>query len=333
MAVADVPKFAADRFSVTSALPSAVVVLVTFGLVRTGGFSGTPHLSKLLPNSGSVAAGTAFILTLFVFVTALLLQPFQLGLVRLLEGYWGNSRLGSELSAAVSSPRKARLQRLVADSTLSSAPPSSALPLQEQRRLLRDHRSNLRRQSRALDVRSRYPLTDDRILPTALGNALRAYEDRAGERYGLSTVDAFPRIHPLMSPAAAASYVNDRNGLDAAAGLCVAFAALTVILGFALAGDGWWLGLAVATAVLSALSYAGALRSAVNLGFTVSAIFDQHRHDLLRSLHLPLPADPTLEYAFNRRLSEWLRLVDPERKSAPLGMPDSYDHTTPLTPS
>jgi hypothetical protein len=38
-----------------------------------------------------------------------------------------------------------------------------------------------------------------RLLPTRLGNALRAAEDRAGQRYGLLTVTILPRLYPYLS--------------------------------------------------------------------------------------------------------------------------------------
>ena len=326
----DLLKAAGDRFSIVSAFPSALVVLYVFALVQTGAFSHRPDIRTLVLQSKHLSAGTVLLLALCVFVLALLLQPFQLSLVRLLEGYWGASRPVTVLSALVTEPRRRRFARQLEISRQGQSLEVPALAagrrIDDQHRALREFRKKQRLKKKADAIRLRYPRTAERVLPTALGNALRSFEDTAGQRYGLETIPAFRRLHPLMSPSLAQSYAANRLQLDSAAGLCVAFVVMTLVSVPALARDGWWLAIPVGTALLAWITYRGAITSALLVGRNVTTAFDLHRHDLIRALHYAQAPDPALEYAFNIRLSRWLRGDDPNQPPAPQSMEDDYHH-------
>jgi hypothetical protein len=75
---------------------------------------------------------------------------------------------------------------------------------------------------------SYYP-DEGRLLPTRLGNTLRAAEDEAGMRYGLPTVVTMPRLYPYLSERFAAVYVNRRNQLDAVVCYCAILALAATI--------------------------------------------------------------------------------------------------------
>jgi hypothetical protein len=325
----DLAKAASDRFSVVSALPAALVVLMVFALIQTGGFPHRPHPSRLLPAHGQLGAGTVLFLALAVFILALTLQPFQLALVRILEGYWGSSPIGRVLSQGAVKPRQRRLAaqiRTSVDLRRLEPPELTGLNVDRQIEALRQYRRDARAKARADQVRLRSPRDLDRVMPTRLGNALRSFEDTAGQRYGLETVPVFRRLYPLLSTPLVKAYGGYRLQLDTAAGLCVAFSLMTGVSGAALVGDGWWTLVPVAALVLAWLTYRGAITSALLMGGTVFTAFDLHRHDLIAALHYPLAPDPALEFAFNLRLSDWLRDDDPDAAPAPIGMPDSYDY-------
>ena len=304
---ADLSKVAGDRFSIVSTFPAAVVIFYIFGLVRAGAFTGPPHLDNIIAKDSQPSAVVVLLLAIAVFTAAVLLQPFQLGLVRLLEGYWGTGRVGSSLSEILTAPRRSWLARQRSAANKALAAPVLTGPLNKQIRALRDYQRELREQDRGRAVADRYPMGDERVMPTALGNALRSFEDSAGERYGLDTISAFRRLHPLMSPSLTKAYTTHRVQLDAAAGLCLAFVVITGVSIGAFVRTPLWLFVPAGTAVLTYLTYRGAMTSAVAMGRVVIAAFDLHRHDLLAALHYPLPPDPVLEYAFNTRLSEWLQ--------------------------
>ena len=143
-----------------------------------------------------------------ILVAAVLTAPFQLALVRAL-GYWGGSLIGSvlaegglRLSAAESpDPRSRR----------SSAPGETA-------RIIRARHA-------ATDRLATYPA--QHLMPTRLGNALRAAEERAGQRYDADTVAAWPRLYPYLSSRLADTLAGLRNQLDLSARFCVGLLLIT----------------------------------------------------------------------------------------------------------
>src|SRR6266567_1544345 len=326
----DLLRAAGDRFSIVSAFPAALVVLEIFILVQSGAFSGRPDVHRLFVQSKHLGAGSVLLLALSVFVLALLLRPFQLSLVRLLEGYWGASRAARFINELVTRPRRrwftTQLQRSKKGQGLKAPALASGQRLEDHDRALREFRKQRRRRAKADAVRLRYPRTADRVLPTALGNALRSFEDTAGQRYGLETIPAFRRLHPLMSDPLGRTYAANRLQLDSAASLCVAFVVMTLVAIPPLAGDGWWQTLPFGTALLAWITYRGAIASALLMGRNVTTAFDLHRHDLITALHYAPAPDPALEYAFNTRLSRWLAGDDPDNPAAPQSMADDYCH-------
>jgi hypothetical protein len=290
-----------------------------------------PDIHKLVQQTKQLSTGTILLIVVAVFVLAVVLQPFQLGLVRLLEGYWGTSRTAGFLARVSAAPRRrmfaGQLEISMSTEPLRAPPLRTGQRIDHQHRALRDYRRRQRLKAKATAVRLRYPRTPERILPTALGNALRSFEDAAGQRYGLETIPVFRRLYPLMSEPLTKTYAASRLQLDSAAGLCVAFMVITLVSAPPLAQDGWWLAFPASTALLAWVAYRGAIASALLMGKIVTTAFDLHRHDLIRSLHYAPAPDPALEYAFNMRLSRWLSAADPGQAPAPQSMEDDYDHS------
>jgi hypothetical protein len=223
-------------------------------------------------------------------LAATITTPLQLGLVRLLEGYWGPAHRAGKRALERQRERRAALER--------AAEPSSTEPSREE---------EARLAAAAWELRQRYP-PEGLELPTALGNVLRAAEDRAGRRYGLDAVVAWPRLYPLLSPELRAVIDDQRDQLDIAARLCAVFAACAAIALVLLAPHGGlWLLVVPAWLGLAWLSYRGAVAAAVAYGSGLETAFDLHRFDLLRALHLPLPPTRAAEREANRELSAFLQ--------------------------
>lgn len=330
----DLLQVTGDRFSMVSLFPAVLVVLDVFALILSGAFHGEPDIGKLIQEMEHLKIGPAFLLALSVLILALLLQPFQLQMVRLLEGYWGTSPLAKLATEIVTQPRRHRFATHVERSKkwrhLDLPDPAAGQRIDDQHQALREFRKKQRLKDRADAVRRRYPRAVERVLPTALGNALRSFEDTAGQRYGLDTISAFRHLHPLMSAPLEKTYSAYRRQLDSAANLCVTFAVITVVSISALAGDGWWQAVPVATALLAWITYRGAITSALLMGHVVTTAFDLHRHDLVRAMHYAPAPDPALEYAFNTRLSRWLQADDLDQRPAPESMEDDYNHSAAL---
>lgn len=145
------------------------------------------------------------------------------------------------------------------------------------------------------------------LLPTTLGNVLRAAEESAGAPCGLDAIAIWPRLYMILPERTAAMVDDQRNQLDIAARFCVIFGVATVVSAGLLYRHGWWLMVPVATFALAWMSYRGAITSARDYGLGIRTAIDLHRFDLLRALHLPLPKDREAEKQANAILSEFLR--------------------------
>jgi hypothetical protein len=80
-------------FSVVSVVPSALLVVWVFLLAESGAWSGPPDAKRALGALSELGVGGSIGLGLATVALGLVLHPVQYGLVQLLEGYWGPSRL------------------------------------------------------------------------------------------------------------------------------------------------------------------------------------------------------------------------------------------------
>jgi hypothetical protein len=275
------------RFNVVSLLPDATLVLFVLTLKASGAPGEPPSARQVLAAIDELNAQRVAAILALVLVLSLILHPFQFSLVRLLEGYWDDSRIGRPFSALgkeLHRRRRRRLERL-------------ALASQTAR--------EEERQQWAEDRLYQYP-DEDRLLPTRLGNTLRAAEDEAGMRYELPTVIVMPRLYPYLSERFAAVYTDRRNQLDAAVRFCAILALAAVVsAGMLLPNGGPWRALPVAIILLSLISYQAAVRAAANYGQALFVAFDLHRFDMIKALHYPLPTNLDAERRFNKRLADF----------------------------
>jgi len=277
------------RFSLVSLLPMSAGALVVAFVVAAGAPGSEPSWSAALSAARATDASDIGLLTVMVLAVAVVLHPLQLWIVRLLEGYWGAGRLASRLSAPLVARQRRARQRLLDRATL--APGATTVP----------EDAAIADQVR----RARYPR--DPLLPTALGNALRAAERDAGRQYAIDAVVLWPRLFPLVPDSQRAVIEDRRDQLDLTVRMCATFALVAVIVAVLLwRYPLWWL-LPLAVLALSLLSYRAAVAAAVAYGESLHVTFDLYRFDLLTALHLPLPADNEAEREQNRRLSTWLR--------------------------
>jgi hypothetical protein len=258
-------------------VPCALFVASLWALLRAGGLTGPSHWERVLPGTPAALAGTLTILAASASLLALLLQPFQVRAVRVLEGYWYRWPVTAGLAGVLVEVQRRRWEALRerAHETASNA-------------IARGVRADAGRR-----LHTRPPA--DVLLPTALGNALRAGELSAGERYGLSTLASWPRIYMQISDRMSEVLSSTRDALDTAVNLCWSFLAVALTYGVALYDEprSWWLcggalffaGVAYKGAVIAAQAYSGLMH----------VVYDLHRFELLDALHFPLPNDTTTE--------------------------------------
>jgi hypothetical protein len=274
------------RFNVVSLLPNVTLVLVVLTLLASGAPADPPSLQNVLQAIDELTAERLAAMLALVLIVSVILHPFQFSLVRLLEGYWDGTSLGRPFSALGTELHRRRRHRLRQLAQLDPRTPEEA-----QRRQWAEEQLN------------QYP-AEDRLLPSRLGNTLRAAEDEAGKRYELPTVAAMPRLYPYLSERFAAVFVDRRNQLDVAVRFCTVLALAAVIAAaLLLPNGGLWRLLPPVIALLAWISYQAAIRTAATYGQALFVAFDLHRFDMIRALHYPLPHSRAEELAFNERLS------------------------------
>jgi hypothetical protein len=278
-----------SRFNLVGLAPTALLATTVGALAASGAFTGPPSLELLIARSDKVNVFIAGVLFLAVFSVALVIHPFQLLLVRILEGYWEDIPV---------------LRRL------------RYIGIEINRR--RYWEINVLRRRTALGRRLYPPKTED-LLPTRLGNVLRSAERQAGKSHGFSDpIEMFPRIYPYISSSLAGKVSDARQELDIACRMCVVLWLMALLVGCTLVADGAvaasagaWLTAPVAAAVLGIFSYRAAVRSAEDYGQILYYVFDLHRRDLIRALGYVPPETPQDEKKLIEDITKWLVRREP----------------------
>jgi hypothetical protein len=284
------------QFRLAVTLPAAIPVAIGLALAASGAPRASPSLQTLLDILRGLKTTEIAAAILFVVIICTLVAPFQLSLVRLLEGYWGDGRLARKLTGLAKRFQMRRLLKLRAAAELRLENPNTEPSAED-----------IARMARAAELlRQRYPAETD-ILPTSLGNALRAAERRAGDRYGLDAIVLWPRLYLIIPSKTKAAVSAARGELDLAAGLTVSLALSALVALVFTARHGWWLALPSALLLSSCIAYRGAVANAIRYGAMIAAAFDLHRFALLTALHLPLPADGASERGLYEPLQQVLR--------------------------
>jgi hypothetical protein len=281
-------KLTASRFVLVSFLPTYLAVL-TVGFFLAAGAPGPVHAGRALDRLDTLSAAQLVLLGLVVLVLAVVLHPLQLPLVQVLEGYWTDrpARPGRWCRDRQERRRARLVER-------TRVPPQGGGEREAERALVA-----------AWQLSHRFPPEGRPLLPTALGNVLRATEARAGAAYGADTVTWWPRLYPQLGERMRAVVDDRRDQLDLACRLSATAMGTAVVTAGLLARSGWWLVVPVVLVALGLLAYRAAVSAAVAFGEAVATSFDLHRFDLLAALHLPLPADPAAERVANERLSRF----------------------------
>lgn len=231
-----------------------------------------------------IGGSGALLLLLASFAVSITLQPLQFRLVQLLEGYWPD-RGPQWLRKRFLAGQVRRRNRLV-DQLAEASQSESGRP---------DVDALERMQSAEQALRERFP-DESRLMPTSLGNALRAAEDRAGPRYGLESVIIWPRLYPLLPEPLAQDIEDEVTQLDVSTRLAVTWTAAGllgtgVLLGSAedLLVNPAWLLIVVALMLLGRLSYRSAVESAIAHGYDIEVALDLHRSQVIEAMRLTPP--------------------------------------------
>jgi hypothetical protein len=233
-----------------------------------------------------LAGGAVVVLLLLTQFGEVLLQP----IVRAYEGYWMLRPWAAPLGRA-----RCRAQKRRWDSLDLADPHDYARRYRE------------------------FPARHEELLPTRLGNAIRAAESYAGDqqRYGVDAVFFWPRLYPLLPDALRESLAAARSSMEQLlfiASLSGALAPVTVVLaivpGLPVAV---WLPVVAGALVLALLTYRSAVAVAVSYGELVRSAFDTCRLTLLTSMGYETPAGLVEERQVWQAIGQLLYRRDTDR--------------------
>lgn len=138
-----------------------------------------------------------------------------------------------------------------------------------------------------------FPQDENKLLPTRLGNAIRAFEQHSNVRWGLDGVTIWPRINALLTADERELHVDAETDLyvfiNGALGAFIVGICLIVDKAVFVPQPAWEWWLYVIPFVVGYLIYRAAVSSAALWGDTVRASIDLHRLDLYEKLGVRAP--------------------------------------------
>lgn len=241
-------------------------------------------LTKLSePVQIAVIVGILLTIAASAFVT----QRFDLLVLRFLEGYWP-TWLQPFRRWRVKQHRRWLQQAESRWQTLINQRESKGLNAEELYEYI------------SLDAQLRqFPSKPEQVMPTHLGNLLRAAESQPGDKYGLDAVICLSRLWLVLPDAVKKELQDARAELNNAARIWLWGLLFWVWVIWA-----WWaipVGLAI-----SLFAYRWMLDAAATYGDLLEAAFDLHRTALYQSLRWPIPTNPGEERSLGLMLTEYL---------------------------
>jgi hypothetical protein len=161
----------------------------------------------------------------------------------------------------------------------------------------------------------RYPYQESALMPTRLGNTIRAFEEYSRSRWGLDGIVFWPHVVAILPPEEQQLHDDARGDFaffrNASLG---SFVAAWVMLADLLANHphpNWLAWIYALPFVLVYAFYVGSAGAAERWGMQVRASFDLHRFDLYDKLGLRRPRTLWAERAQNEALSSFLLWSEP----------------------
>ncbi|MEU1183846.1 hypothetical protein ABZ464_40730 [Streptomyces sp. NPDC005820] len=282
----------ADRWAAQSA--SALVFWLGGLLIWTighGGLNGMQNAAAAISQQPTAAQVAAVVAALaLVGLSGLVVRLVTLPVLRLLEGYWPKPLAGVRRRLVARVARRAVREDLEWQALAGRVLPSDAIP-------------DVRDADRftVLDRRlRRRPSLPHRLMPTRLGNTLRAAESRPLDKYGLDGVVVWPRLWLVLPEAVRTELSAGRKALDDSAS-CLVWALILPAFG---AWSLWAIPIGLSAAV--AIHQLWLPRRAERFADALETAFDLHRTELYRALRWPLPRHPRDEHHQGRLLTRYL---------------------------
>jgi hypothetical protein len=182
----------------------------------------------------------------------------------------------------------------------------------------------------------RYPRAHDRILPTGLGNILRAAEDYADDRYDAPFLTLWSRLYLVLPLEVQANIEWARGRMEfllVVSAWGVAFAWLTLVLAYAFASAEVVVVICfLGGMTLAVAAYHSALFAAVEYGNRLRAAFELHRLKLLERMGLRSPKTLEEERDLWRAVNVFVVEERDEYRTPPLDWQRQWMYREPPPP-
>jgi hypothetical protein len=262
--------------------------------IQKFGWKNIRDLFGSLPETLQVASLVGILIV--ISISAFVVQQFDRKVIRILEGYWWD--VFGCLAFYLKKRQVERLDRLESDLDKVNPPTDETY-------------TKYVRFDRQIQ---HYP-NKQYILPTRLGNILRAAERRPLDRYGLDAIVVWPRLWMLLPDGVRADLQSAHNDLNIAARfwlwsmLCLVWVPL-----YASCVWWWWSIPIIAISIALYVYYGWLLETAINYSSLIDAVFDIYRINLYQSLRWKLPVDTKQDKAFGLEITMYLRRgPDPDK--------------------
>jgi hypothetical protein len=249
-------------------------------------FGWQPVSSWFIPLPEPLQIASLFGIFCVVALSGFVIQRFDLTTLRFLEGYWPSLLKPLQKNLVKRQAKKIEsIEKRFQD--LSNCDLSSLSP---------DDRSTKVRLDAQL---MRSPSPHD-LMPTRLGNLLRATERRPTERYGLDAIIIWPRLWLLLPDNTRKDLQEARADLNTAARIWLWSMLFSLWTPFA-----WW---ALPVGILAAgfSYYVWLLDAATTYADLIDATFDLHRVLLYKALRWPYPTDAAAELKLGQEMTEYI---------------------------
>jgi hypothetical protein len=250
---------------------------------KTGWQAALHDVQTLTPFQQGVWLVLALLTLIF---SSVLMQALRYPILRILEGYWPWPI--HYLRPGIVTIRKWVYQRRMTELHELASVDRKKLSLAKNDRLIE------------LEVWAHWqPVNARDLLPTALGNIMRARERSTDRKYGLDGIICWPRLWPLLPENLRSDLINARSVLDR----------LVELWFWGLLFWIWsiWMPWAVVIGLLWMLTtYWIACQAAMAYGELMETAFDLHRFSLYEMLGWPLPQSTQDEHTLGAQLTEYL---------------------------
>jgi len=216
---------------------------------------------------------------------AALLHLFNTAIIRFYEGYpWKNGPMGMAKAARYEARLKALMEARVAGRALRDELKAGS---EERSRVV----------SMLIDIANEITLSfpePGSVLPTRLGNTIRAFESYPWTQYGIAGIPLWPHFVAKAAATDAGAIDDAKTSVDVA----INFSFLLGILALCILAAGFfypipfaswalalpWMARSVVLAAASYLAYVASIGSAREWGATVRSVFDRYRASVLKDL-------------------------------------------------